>query len=47
MEKFKGMQDCFREHPEVYADGEFSSSPFFRDERQELMVIGIRNYGRR
>ncbi|TFK97271.1 hypothetical protein BDV98DRAFT_514150, partial [Pterulicium gracile] len=20
VEKFKGMQDCFREHPEVYAD---------------------------
>lgn len=22
VEKFKGMQDCFREHPEVYAEGE-------------------------
>lgn len=21
VEKFKAMQDCFREHPEVYADG--------------------------
>jgi mitochondrial intermembrane space import and assembly protein 40 len=22
VEKFKGMQDCFREHPDVYGDGE-------------------------
>ena len=22
VEKFKAMQDCFRAHPEVYADGE-------------------------
>ena len=22
VEKFKAMQDCFREHPDVYADGE-------------------------
>lgn len=22
VEKFKAMQDCFRQHPEVYADGE-------------------------
>lgn len=21
VEKFKAMQDCFREHPEVYAEG--------------------------
>jgi intermembrane space import and assembly protein 40 len=24
VERFKGMQDCFREHPEVYAEGELS-----------------------
>lgn len=24
VEKFKAMQDCFREHPEVYAEGAFS-----------------------
>jgi len=23
VEKFKHMQDCFREHPEVYGEGEF------------------------
>ena len=23
VEKFKSMQDCFRAHPDVYADGEF------------------------
>lgn len=27
VEKFKGMQDCFREHPDVYGEGEFPSSP--------------------
>jgi len=21
VEKFKGMQDCFREHPEIYGEG--------------------------
>ena len=21
VEKFRGMQDCFRQHPEVYAEG--------------------------
>lgn len=26
VEKFKGMQDCFREHPEIYGEGE-SRSP--------------------
>lgn len=24
VEKFKGMQDCFREHPDVYGEGAFS-----------------------
>lgn len=23
VEKFKGMQDCFREHPEIYGEGTF------------------------
>ena len=23
VEKFKHMQDCFREHPEIYGEGEF------------------------
>ncbi len=23
VEKFKAMQDCFREHPDVYGEGEF------------------------
>jgi len=25
VEKFKGMQDCFREHPEIYGEGMFTS----------------------
>lgn len=30
VDKFKAMQDCFREHPEVYGDGLFFLSvPFF------------------
>ena len=30
VDKFKAMQDCFREHPEIYGDGSFSLSvPFF------------------
>lgn len=24
VEKFKGMQDCFRQHPEIYGEGESS-----------------------
>jgi hypothetical protein len=29
VEKFKGMQDCFREHPEIYGEGmsDFTSIP--------------------
>ena len=30
VEKFKAMQECFREHPDVYGDGAFSSSSRFR-----------------
>lgn len=22
VEKFKGMQDCFRQHPDIYGEGE-------------------------
>lgn len=28
VEKFKAMQECFREHPDVYGEGTFSSSLF-------------------
>ena len=30
IEKFKAMQDCFREHPDVYGDGAWSSSRSLR-----------------
>ena len=43
VEKFKAMQDCFREHPDVYADGELSFHSF---SERPVYFIGSRNYGR-
>jgi intermembrane space import and assembly protein 40 len=38
VEKFKGMQECFREHPEVYAEGQFSSSFVICDIKSEMLI---------
>ena len=35
VEKFRGMQDCFREHPEVYAEG---ASPVSFVQREENLI---------
>jgi len=42
VEKFKGMQDCFREHPEIYGEGMSTFTPIphifvlLEDRMQEL-----------
>ena len=43
VEKFKAMQDCFREHPDVYADGELSAHSFIG--RPAYLYWFHRNYG--
>jgi hypothetical protein len=40
VEKFKGMQDCFREHPDVYAEGASSCYTLEKDDRL-LITFGI------
>jgi len=36
VEKFKGMQDCFREHPEIYGEGMSFALSYFR-----LLVVSF------
>lgn len=44
VEKFKAMQDCFREHPEIYADGNFQ---LYVLTQLQFLTFSCRNYGRR
>jgi mitochondrial intermembrane space import and assembly protein 40 len=44
VEKFKAMQDCFRENPDVYGEGKYSS---FRQLAFFVTTFSNRNYERR
>ena len=46
VEKFKAMQDCFREHPEVYADGEWSCVVSILHQHFMNEPLPSRNHGR-
>ena len=38
VDRFKNMQDCFREHPDVYGEGPFPLPPSFSLTADELMM---------
>lgn len=40
MDKFKMMQDCFREHPDIYGEGQSSRSTFLSE---HLIHLGVYN----
>lgn len=39
VEKFKAMQDCFREHPDVYGEGESSSGWLVDQPRVHIFIL--------
>lgn len=50
VELFKAMQDCFREHPEVYGDGQLTSRPVsleFAIADHDTTFFSYRHYGGR